>query len=353
MYNLIPSFTVLITTYNRLEFLERAIDSALAQTLPCQVVVVDDCSTDGTESYMQQRVKALSQKVNSRLVYHRNSTNQGHAQSVNIGVEIAQGDWIKFLDDDDYLAENCLEVIAQAIAECPYAVICSVQAAQVDFDGNEQRRTQPCGWGQAFYIPLEDIHYGMLLEQVPFGTPVQVAVKREAFLRSGGWKSGLDMNFDDIESWLNIARFGDAVFIQQCLADRMIWSGAYNCHLSLQKRLENHILIKTKIYDLVSDRYRHQLPNLTSVIAYLKLYWGLIALKQGQLKAALNMLFPSFFSIRGWRLFQKVIAFRHNPSAVSEVRKIPLTNLPNYQVFSVKTLSQFQEIDKAAPSFLH
>jgi glycosyltransferase involved in cell wall biosynthesis len=60
-------FSVVITTYNRLHLLERAISSVLNQTIPCEVVVADDCSSDGTEDYL----KSLSQ----RIVYHRNSVN--------------------------------------------------------------------------------------------------------------------------------------------------------------------------------------------------------------------------------------------------------------------------------------
>lgn len=319
-----PTFTVLITTYNRLDLLNRAIDSALNQTLSCQVVVVDDCSTDATEVRITERVKTMQAQGDDRLVYHRNSVNQGHAKSVNMGVDLARADWIKFLDDDDYLEQTCVEVMANAIEQCPNAALCSVQAAQVDLDGKEYSLTQRCGPGDAFYIPQDDIHYGMLLEQVPFGTPVQVAVKRDAFLKSEGWKSSLDTNFDDIESWLNIARFGDAIFIHQRLAYRTIWPGAYNYRFSLQKRLETHILVKEKIYELVSDRYRAQLPKFAGITAYLRLYWGLIALKRKQLISAIGMLLPAVFSPTAWKMLQTVRAFRRNPEIQTTIRKIPL-----------------------------
>ena len=46
-------FSIVITTYNRLNLLKRAIDSSLNQTVPAEVVVVDDGSSDGTEAYLQ------------------------------------------------------------------------------------------------------------------------------------------------------------------------------------------------------------------------------------------------------------------------------------------------------------
>ncbi|MEA5583719.1 glycosyltransferase family 2 protein [Nodularia harveyana UHCC-0300] len=265
-------FSVVITTYNRLNLLKRAIHSALNQTIPCEVVVADDCSSDETEEY----IKSLGNSV----VYHRNPVNKGHAETVNAGVKQASGDWIKFLDDDDYLAPNCIAEMSRAIALCPGAVICSCVAAQVDSDEIELSRTPQIGPGLAFSIPQADLHYGMLLELVPFGTPVQVACSRDAFAQTSGWDSQLDANCDDIDSWIRIAQFGDAVFVNQCLAYRTIWTGAHNQKFSLSRRLDTNILIKEKIYALVDEQHRSQIPKLQHIKNYLKLHWTLAALKQ-------------------------------------------------------------------------
>ena len=128
-------FSIVITTYNRLGFLERAIESALNQSQPCEVVVVDDCSSDGTADYLES--------LGDRIVYHRNSTNLGHSRSVNQGVALARGKWIKLIDDDDYLAFDCIENIAKAIKLYPDAVIASCQATQVNEEGIEISQTLP------------------------------------------------------------------------------------------------------------------------------------------------------------------------------------------------------------------
>ncbi|BAY65152.1 glycosyl transferase family protein [Calothrix brevissima NIES-22] len=298
-------FSVVITTYNRLNLLKRAITSALNQTIPCEVVVADDCSSDETENYL----KSLGNSV----VYHRNTINQGHAGTVNFGVEKASGDWIKFLDDDDYLAPNCLEEMAKAISLHPTAVICSCIAAQVDSNGVELSRTPKFGTGLALSIPQADIHYGMLLELVPFGTPVQVACSRNAFLQSGGWDSQLDANCDDIDSWIRIAQFGDAIFLNQSLAYRTIWPGAYNQKLSLFKRLETNILMKEKIYALVNQKHRSHLPKLENTKNYLVLHWSIVALQQRQLKVFFSMVYPAIFSpVAWWMLLTAVVSRRLN-----------------------------------------
>ncbi|MEO8891583.1 MAG: glycosyltransferase family A protein [Coleofasciculaceae cyanobacterium] len=295
-------FSIVITTYNRLNLLQRAIDSALTQTIPCEVIVVDDCSTDQTQNYVEERYKNLELPNDKCLIYHRNQTNLGHSKSVNAGVELATGDWIKPLDDDDYLAPNCLEVMQNAIALHPQAVICSSQAAQVDANQVEISKTRQVGLGKACYLRQEDIHYGMLLELVPFGTPAQVAFSRAAFLKSGGWDSSLDANFDDIDSWIKIAQFGDAIFINECLSYRTIWEGAYNQKFALQKRLNTNVLIKQRIYVNVNKKYYNNIPKLQDIQAYLKLHWGLVALKQGKLTEATKISFPALLSTKAWQL---------------------------------------------------
>lgn len=315
-------FSVVITTYNRLNLLKRAIDTSLDQTLACEVVVVDDCSTDGTQTYVQKRCEAMANSGDKRLVYHRNPDNLGHSKSVNTGVELATGDWIKPLDDDDYLAPNCMEVMQDAIALRPQATICSCQAAQVDPSEVEISRTRQAGLGKVFYIPQEDIHLAMLLDLVHFGTPVQVAFSREAFLKTGGWDSSLDANFDDIDSWVKIAKFGDAIFINQCLGYRTIWSGSYHQKFTLQKRLDTNMLIKQRIYPLVHKKHQNNIPKLQDVLDYTKLHWIVVALKQRRLLDAVKMSYPTSFSLTPWKLFTQAIRARqitYHPSFIQKL----------------------------------
>jgi glycosyltransferase involved in cell wall biosynthesis len=346
-------FSIVITTYNRLALLKRAIDSALKQTVSCEIIVADDCSTDGTEEYVCQLSQALTSGDYSPLIYHRNSHNSGHSATMNAGVEVATGEWIKPVDDDDYLSPHCVAVMTEAIAvheaeivprnQTP-AVICSCQAAQVDPDGKELSRTRIIGPGQAFYIPQADIHYGMLLEQVPFGTPIQVAYRRDAFLKSGGWDSNLDANCDDIDSWIKIAQFGDGIFINQCLAYRTIWPGAYNQTFSLKQRLETNILMKEKIYELVHKKHQKQLPEINNIRDYLKLHWGLVALKKAQLTQAAQLSSSALFSSSAWKLLMTTVASR-------QLQKFPdiyPAALAHSTLLYSQNLSQSQMLDARA-----
>lgn len=296
-------FSIVITTYNRLSLLTRAIDTALNQTLNCEVIVVDDCSCDGTQEYVQSLCQKLTKSAKKSLIYHRNKVNIGHSESVNTGVALATGEWIKLVDDDDYLALNCLEEVSQVIRLNPQAAICSFQAAQVDEHQQQLSITRRVGSNETVFIPQEDIHYGMLMELLPFGTPIQVAFRRDAFLQSGGWDSSLDTNFDDIDSWVKISQFGSAIFLNKCLAYRTVWSGAYNRKFSLQKRLETHLLIKSRIYDCVHAKYQNIIPTFLIIENYLKLHWGLRGLKYGKFNFALKQISPILFALNSWQFF--------------------------------------------------
>ena len=307
-------FSIVITTYNRFDLLKRAIQSAFDQTQPSEVIVVDNASTDGTQAY----VKSLG----NRVIYCRNQTNTNHAGAVNAGVEAASGDWIKLVDDDDYLATTCIEKMAEAISLRPTAVICSCQAAQVDAQGTELSRTPTTGPGEVFYIPQADIHYGMLLEVVPFGTPIQVAVRRDAFIRSGGWDLTMT-SCDDIDSWIRVAEQGDALFINQCLAYRTVWPGGYDQKITLQRRLETNMLIKSRIYSRISSEHQTRLPSLSSINQYLHLHWAIVALKQKQPVTSATLGFPAALSPTAWNLLQQAFRIRKQQST-SPIAKLKL-----------------------------
>ena len=292
-------FTVVITTYNRLEWLKRAIESALSQSVPCEVVVVDDASDDGTADYL----KSLGNSIVSVL----HPSNLGHSKSINDGVQAAQGEWIKLLDDDDYLAPNCIEQLATELAQFPGAVICSCQATYVDANNQEIRQTHPLNSQKSCLIPQEDIHYNMLIEQLAFGTPVQVSVQKEAFMKSGGWDSAFDGNFDDIEFWTRITEYGDALFVNQCLVYRTIWSGNCSGQLPLQKRLDANILIKQRLYERVHPKYQERIPKSQDVYTFLKLYWGLIGLKNQRVSEGFKLLSSSLLYPASWFSLTRVL----------------------------------------------
>lgn len=93
-----PLVTVYIPTFNRVELLKRAVDSVRNQTYKnLEIIIVDDCSKDGTHEYLEN----ISKK-DSRIRYFIKEKNSGACVSRNIAIENAKGEFITGLDDDDY-----------------------------------------------------------------------------------------------------------------------------------------------------------------------------------------------------------------------------------------------------------
>ena len=95
------SVSIVIPTFNRAALLPRAIDSALAQTLPAEVIVCDHGSSDGTP--------AVAARYGDRIRYIRRERDQGPIVCWREGVESANGNLVHFNFDDDWSDATFLE----------------------------------------------------------------------------------------------------------------------------------------------------------------------------------------------------------------------------------------------------
>ena len=105
-----------ITTYNRVDLVSRAIDSIIrdkSSDILLEIVVVDDASTDSTLSFLSEKYES---EINSGLLcVISNTVNVGVTGSKNKGFESSSGEWVIFLDSDDMLISNGLSKINSEI----------------------------------------------------------------------------------------------------------------------------------------------------------------------------------------------------------------------------------------------
>lgn len=94
--------TVIIPAYNRIKFMKEALEGIFRQTYQnVQIIVIDDASTDETESYVRHL-----QKDHPNLEYYRNPKNLGASESRKLGLIHAKGDYLVFHDNDDYYTDD-------------------------------------------------------------------------------------------------------------------------------------------------------------------------------------------------------------------------------------------------------
>lgn len=96
----------IIPAYNASETIEKCIDSIINQEkseLEYEIIVVNDCSIDDTENKIK--------KYDDKIIYIKNEENKGLSETRNVGLKKAKGEYIIYIDSDDYISKNLLKDI--------------------------------------------------------------------------------------------------------------------------------------------------------------------------------------------------------------------------------------------------
>ncbi|MBQ4107961.1 MAG: glycosyltransferase family 2 protein [Clostridia bacterium] len=117
--------SVIMPTYKQSELMHKAVESVLAQSYNnIELLVIDD---NKDESYKKANGEYFASLKDSRVVYSQNEANMGSARSRNRGISLAKGNYITFLDDDDYYsAEKIEKQVTQMYNESADASVCNL-----------------------------------------------------------------------------------------------------------------------------------------------------------------------------------------------------------------------------------
>jgi glycosyltransferase involved in cell wall biosynthesis len=112
-----PIVSVLMTSYNRQDYISKAIESVLASTLlDFELIIVDDCSSDKTTDIVEEFVKN-----DSRVKLYINDSNLGDYPNRNKAAGYAKGKYLKYVDADDMMYPYGLEYIVKYMESHPLA----------------------------------------------------------------------------------------------------------------------------------------------------------------------------------------------------------------------------------------
>ncbi len=184
--------SVIVPVYNCVKYIEKALSSVLKQGTIWECIIVDDCSTDGTDKAISEFLK------DERFKYVRNEKNMGVAAGRNLGVSMASGKYIAFLDGDDYWNDDKLEKQFK-LMEDKNAVLSSTGRELMDEDG---RLT-----GKIIGIPQE-ITYRKLIKGNVINTSGAM-VRRDVALK---FPMTEDHLHEDYIMWLSILKEYDKAF---------------------------------------------------------------------------------------------------------------------------------------------
>jgi len=213
-----PLVSVVVPAWNAERFLAATLESALAQQGPsCEVIVVDDGSTDGTPAV----IAGFGDRIRSRRI----ENSGGPSRPRNVGIAMARGELIALLDSDDLMLPGALRTATAAYAAHPDAGLLCGDYRVIDGQGRVTVERGLAGYRRfrGALRPLAGVDLGLLPAREAFhqmlwanfvGTS-GVVLRREVLRDVGPFDEALP-NGDDRDMWLRIVRRGwDLLFVDR------------------------------------------------------------------------------------------------------------------------------------------
>lgn len=199
-------FSVIIPLYNKAPYVKKALETVCAQTYrDYEIIVINDGSTDNSaiiaEEYLND-VEGISYKILSQL-------NAGVSATRNNGFSVSSGDYIAFLDADDWWEPTYLDRMAQLIEDYPEAGLYACNYVYYKPGKTHVALNIPTG-----YINYPKAYYES--NAMPIWTGAAM-IRRKVFEEMGGFPVGIKLG-EDFLLWAKTAMHYPVVFMNEALA---------------------------------------------------------------------------------------------------------------------------------------
>ena len=244
MNKLFPTISVIVPVYNTKRYLPKCLDSIASQTFTdFEVLMIDDGSTDGSGEICEQ----YSRNDSRFITIHQ--SNQGVSVSRNNGLQRARGKYISFVDSDDYIHPQMLELLYKAIRQGDYdlAVAC-YQSVMVNEKIAPQQIISPCFKNISIHDAIIRL-FGTAGEDMLYGSCCNKLYKKR--LLGGISFSNIEMSEDLFFNMRVFCKASKAVGVEQVLY-YYVQHGASAVHrLSIRKE-EDRMNVLYKCLDFLS-----------------------------------------------------------------------------------------------------
>lgn len=201
--------SIIIPAYKQEEYVADAVESALQQTVACEVIVINDGSPDNTRKIIDKYPVQIIDQV-----------NKGLASARNTGIMNATGKYILPLDADDILYDTCVEKMLGVFKETDADVVAPSMKCFGNSDETVIIMEEP---------KVEDFR---IANRIPYAS----MIKRESLLECGGYSPKMVFGYEDYHLWFNLLTRGKKIVgIQEPLLlyrtkFRSMWKDAQKNH---------------------------------------------------------------------------------------------------------------------------
>ena len=196
-----PLISIVIPSYNHDKFIKKALDSVIDQTFQnWEAIVIDNHSTDETD-------RILDNYDDLRIIKLKINNNGIIAKSRNLGIEVARGEWIAFLDSDDWWRKDKLEICLNNIDDNVDFIYHDLEIKDNKSNIIFKKKNLK---GRELKKPiLKDLLYGLIEEGNAIGNS-SVVVRKNILFKIGGISENKNLvASEDYNTWLRIAQITD------------------------------------------------------------------------------------------------------------------------------------------------
>lgn len=237
-----PLISIIIPAYNAEHYIEKAINSALNQSYQnFEIIVVNDGSQDSTE--------AVVCKFSDTRIHIISQTNGGMSSARNTGLRAATGDFIAFLDSDDYWLPKKLEKQLALLQQNPHLGFCSTQTRVETPEGDFVNDwTCPA-------INISTLHSIMSETASIAGSASSVLVRKELQLKAGFFDESLT-GLEDTDMWIRFSAISEYCCIPETLT--VILKRSNSVSRSLSNMRNSGLVVLKKNKHLLDDTSQKQ-----------------------------------------------------------------------------------------------
>ncbi|RGS30187.1 glycosyltransferase family 2 protein [Bacteroides cellulosilyticus] len=239
--NYTPLVTAIITTHNRNDLVGRAIESVLHQTYKnLECIVVDDASIVSAE--------AVCRKYSVEFIYIPKAESKGGNHARNVGIKAAKGEYIAFLDDDDYWLPTKIEKQVALIIEKQCALVYSNAKAEI-VQGNNVTYMEY----SLDYTKRGDMHEKIFMSICCLN--ITILVEKQKLFEVGLFDE--DVRFwQEYELTMRLAQVSLFYFVDEILA-------VYRVNVKDTGRLTNKYYEWRKAVDYIYDKHKKYYSQLS------------------------------------------------------------------------------------------